>query len=106
VLVTIHNLAVQAIQTKHSSTKLTQSSLVLCSTGNPYGFQGNAASDIVTNAGADLVANHYTTGIAMTTAVAEGLGADTSTGMFNQMAFSIEKVTVTAQSRALKLNTH
>ena len=72
------------------------------STGNPYGFQGNAATDIVTNAGADLVANHYTTGIAMTTSVAEGLGADTSTGMFNQMAFSIEKVTVTAQSRALK----
>jgi len=72
------------------------------SSGNPYGFQGNNATDIVTNAGADLVANHYSTGIAMTTSVAEGLGADTSTGMFNQMAFSIEKVTVTAQSRALK----
>ena len=72
------------------------------SSGNPYGFQGNNATDIVTNTGADLVANHYTTGIAMTTSVAEGLGADTSTGMFNQMAFSIEKVTVTAQSRALK----
>ena len=72
------------------------------SSGNPYGFQGNNATDIVTNTGADLVANHFTTGIAMTTATAEGLGADTSTGMFNQMAFSIEKVTVTAQSRALK----
>jgi hypothetical protein len=72
------------------------------SSGNPYGFQGNNATDIVTNTGADLVANHYSTGIAMTTSVAEGLGADTSTGMFNQMAFSIEKVTVTAQSRALK----
>ena len=72
------------------------------STGNPYGFQGNNATDIRTDTGADLVANHYTTGIAMTTSVAEGLGADTSTGMFNQMAFSIEKVTVTAQSRALK----
>jgi hypothetical protein len=72
------------------------------SSGNPYGFQGNNATDIVTNTGADLVANHFTTGIAMTTSTAEGLGADTSTGMFNQMAFSIEKVTVTAQSRALK----
>ena len=72
------------------------------SSGNPYGFQGNNATDVVTNAGADLVANHYSTGIAMTTSVAEGLGADTSTGLFNQMAFSIEKVTVTAQSRALK----
>ena len=72
------------------------------SSGNPYGFQGNNATDVVTNTGADLVANHFTTGIAMTTSTAEGLGADTSTGMFNQMAFSIEKVTVTAQSRALK----
>ena len=72
------------------------------SSTNLYGFRGNAATDIVTNTGADLVANHFTTGIAMTTSVAEGLGADTTTGMFNQMAFSIEKVTVTAQSRALK----
>jgi hypothetical protein len=72
------------------------------SAANPYGFQGNNATDIVTNAGADLVANHYSTGIAMTTSRAEGLGADTSSGVFNQMAFSIEKVTVTAQSRALK----
>jgi len=72
------------------------------STGNLYGFRGNNATDIRTDTGADLVANHFTTGIAMTTSVAEGLGADTSTGMFNQMAFSIEKVTVTAQSRALK----
>ena len=72
------------------------------SSTNLYGFVGNNATDIVTNTGADLVANHYTTGIAMTTSTAEGLGADTSTGMFGQMAFSIEKVTVTAKSRALK----
>ena len=72
------------------------------SSTNLYGFRGNNATDIRTDTGADLVANHFTTGIAMTTSVAEGLGADTSTGVFNQMAFSIEKVTVTAQSRALK----
>ena len=72
------------------------------SSGNLYGFRGNNATDVVTNAGADLTANSYTTGIGMQTSVAEGLGADTTTGMFNQMAFSIEKVTVTAQSRALK----
>ena len=72
------------------------------SSTNLYGFRGNNATDIRTNTGADLVANAFTTGIGMTTAVAEGLGADTSTGVFNQMAFSIEKVTVTAQSRALK----
>jgi len=72
------------------------------SSGNLYGFRGNNATDIVTNTGADLTANSFTTGIGMPTSRAEGLGADTSTGMFNQMAFSIEKVTVTAQSRALK----
>jgi hypothetical protein len=72
------------------------------SSANPFGFSGNTATDTATNAGADLTANSYTTGTGMRTSVAEGLGADTSTGMFNQMAFSIEKVTVTAQSRALK----
>ncbi len=72
------------------------------SSGNLYGFRGNNTTDVRTNAGADLTANSYTTGIGMPTSRAEGLGADTDTGMFNQMAFSIEKVTVTAQSRALK----
>ena len=46
--------------------------------------------------GADV----YNVGQAMGTAEAEGLGD--GTGAFNQMAFSIEKVTVTAKSRALK----
>jgi hypothetical protein len=36
----------------------------------------------------------------MSTAAAEALGATQETA-FNQMAFSIEKVTVTAKSRAL-----
>jgi len=43
----------------------------------------------------------YNVGEAMTTANAEALG-DGNTNYFNEMAFSIEKVTVTAQSRALK----
>ena len=72
------------------------------SSGNIYGFAGNNATDIVRNAGADLTANSYTTGIAMPTATAETLGAPTGGAAFNEMAFSIEKVTVTAQSRALK----
>jgi len=71
------------------------------STSNPYGFRGNNATDIRTSPVADLTANHYTTGIAMSTSTAEALGADTDSP-FKQMAFSIEKVTVTAQSRALK----
>ena len=47
--------------------------------------------------------NTYNTGSGMTTAQAEILGSNTSgANDFNQMAFSIEKVTVTAKSRALK----
>ena len=42
----------------------------------------------------------YSVGQGMTTAQAEDLG--TSNDAFNEMAFSIEKVTVTAKSRALK----
>ena len=43
----------------------------------------------------------YTTGAGMQTGDAEALGEDGGTA-FNEMAFSIEKVTVTARSRALK----
>ena len=46
-------------------------------------------------------ANAYTSATGMTRAQAEALG-DTSTNSFAQMAFSIEKSTVTAVSRALK----
>jgi hypothetical protein len=73
------------------------------SAGNPYGFAGTTATDTGTNpvTSATLAANSYTTGIGMPTATAEYLGSDGNT-QFGQMAFSIEKVTVTAQSRALK----
>ena len=71
------------------------------SVANPYGFRGTAVTDVATNPVNDLTANAFTTGIARTTATAEFLGSD-SNAIFQQMAFSIEKVTVTAQSRALK----
>jgi len=45
--------------------------------------------------------NTYNTGTGMSTAQAETLGADANVA-FAQMGFSIEKVTVTAKSRALK----
>ena len=45
--------------------------------------------------------NLYSTGSGMTTGDSENLDG-TAPGAFNQMAFSIEKVTVTARSRALK----
>jgi hypothetical protein len=48
-----------------------------------------------------LAGNSFPTGTGMSTAEAEALG-DASTNMFNEMAFNIDKVTVTAKSRALK----
>jgi len=68
---------------------------------NNYGFQGTVSSDTSNNAIANETANAFTTGVGMPTALAEYLGSDNNTA-FQQMAFSIEKVTVTAQSRALK----
>src|SRR5210317_893199 len=49
----------------------------------------------------DSPAGTYTTGTGMATATAEALG-DSSNNAFAEMAFSIEKSTVTARSRALK----
>jgi hypothetical protein len=49
----------------------------------------------------DSPAGTYTTGTGMSTATAEALG-DASANSFAEMAFSIEKSTVTARSRALK----
>jgi hypothetical protein len=52
-----------------------------------------------THAGSNPVDGAYTTGTGVSTAAGEGFG-DTST--LQQMAFSIEKTTVTAKTRALK----
>jgi hypothetical protein len=71
------------------------------SAANPYGFQGTLSSDTSNNAVANLTANAFTTGIGMPTATAEYLGSNAN-AIFQQMGFTIEKVTVTAQSRALK----
>jgi hypothetical protein len=73
------------------------------STTNLYGFQGNLSnSDTNANTVQSFTANNLTTGIGIATANAESLGVDTAVNPFSQMAFTIEKVTVTAQSRALK----
>jgi len=52
-----------------------------------------------THAGSNPVSGAYTTGTGITTATAEDIGSGTS---FGEMAFSIEKTTVTAKTRALK----
>jgi hypothetical protein len=70
---------------------------------NRFGFANNTTGDTITNPVGNgfTTANTFTTGIGMPTATAEFMGSETNTA-FGQMAFSIEKVTVTAQSRALK----
>ena len=68
-------------------------------------FSSVNASNAVTQTGsspADLSAGtEYTRGTGMTTAQAEALG-DAGGNQFQEMAFSIEKIAVTAKSRALK----
>ena len=49
----------------------------------------------------DSPAGNYSSGVGLTTAQAEALG-DAAANAFAEMAFSIDKVTVTAKSRALK----
>jgi len=70
---------------------------------NRFGFANNTTGDTLTNPVGPgfTTANTFTTGIGMSTSRAEFLGSEGNT-QFGQMAFSIEKVTVTAQSRALK----
>ena len=68
---------------------------------NNYGFVGTTATDTSNNVVSNFASNQFTTGIGIQTGSAEFLGAD-GANAFQQMAFSIEKVTVTAQSRALK----
>jgi hypothetical protein len=65
-------------------------------TSNPAGTNPGLLNPVGTAA-----TNTYATGQAMGTTSAEALG-DAAGNQFNEMAFSIEKVTVTAKSRALK----
>jgi hypothetical protein len=62
-------------------------------------FSGDANG--ATHAGSNPVDGTYTTGVAMPTSTAEALGT-TGGEDFGEMAFSIEKTTVTAKTRALK----
>ena len=70
---------------------------------NHLGANGNTMGDIAnTNPVFNLSdRNSYGVGRGMTTAQMEALG-DVSTNQFAEMAFAIDKVTVTAQGRALK----
>tara|TARA_B100001057_G_scaffold167742_1_gene168484 strand:- start:7676 stop:9037 length:1362 start_codon:yes stop_codon:yes gene_type:complete len=70
-------------------------------------FSGVAVTGSGASAELDYSGSDYTSGGPAATAKAEALGDGTVTGMgtgghFNQMSFSIDRVSVTAQSRALK----
>ena len=72
------------------------------SSQNAAGTLANVGTHVGNNPVANTANNNaYTTGIGMSTAQAEALG-DSTGNAFAEMAFSIEKVTVTARSRALK----
>ena len=66
---------------------------------NPPGVTGETSAD--TSGGADNVEDAFGLGSGMTTDAAEALGDGGGTN-FAEMAFSIDKTTVTAKSRALK----
>lgn len=56
-----------------------------------------------TDSNSDTVSDSFAVGTGMATSYAEGLGSGSSgAGAFGEMAFSIEKQTVTAKTRALK----
>jgi len=65
------------------------------------GTQRGTNPAILENNASDAVQAQYSVGQGMATGDSEALG-DGTNGNFNEMAFSIEKVTVTAKSRALK----
>jgi len=66
---------------------------------NPAGTSGESSAD--TSGGADNVEDAFGLGSGLTTDAAEALGDGGGTN-FAEMAFSIDKTTVTAKSRALK----
>jgi hypothetical protein len=93
------NSGVQDNETFYNEVNTAFSTVV----NNQTGF-GNAFTGTIPGASGTTPltsVTQYNTGSGMSTATAEALGVDSGND-FNQMAFSIEKVTVTAKSRALK----
>ena len=78
----------------------TQFSAAVTTYANTFGNAQVGTIPGATNTSPLQYANQYNTGWAMNTANAEALGTDSGTAI-PQMAFSIEKVTVTANTRAL-----
>ena len=68
---------------------------------NAAGANGSATAHVTTDGTNNPFDGTWTTGTGMSTAQAEALG-DASNNAFAEMAFSIDKTSVTAKSRALK----
>lgn len=91
---------------------MTQPTGLIFAMKSRYGTQGGTEalfneadtdfSGTGTHSGSNWTSGTDTTGTAMTTATAEALGSGGANPDFNEMAFSIEKTAVVAQSRALK----
>ena len=87
---------------QEADTDYSSSSFNGATATNKNGTHGGTSDSLPgTDANADGVADPFGVGGGMTTAEGEALG-DSSTNAFGQMAFSIEKATVTAKTRALK----
>lgn len=90
---------IQANETFYNEVNTAFASVV--SGANTLGLKHVGTIPGDTNTSPLTAVNTYNTGSGMSTAQAEALGTDSNTA-FPQMAFSIEKVTVTANTRALK----
>ena len=93
----------QANETFYNEVNTAFSTVTDQYSANAFGQKFTGTIPGATNTTPLVVTNTYNTGAGMQTSTAEALGAlGSNTFDFAQMAFSIEKVTVTAQSRALK----
>ena len=96
-----------AFSGQDSGNDITQGSYVSGSDGGAVGFgttspgAKHGTNPGLLNPSSDSTQDDYAVGQGMQTGDSEALG-DASGNQFNEMAFSIEKVTVTAKSRALK----
>jgi hypothetical protein len=86
-----------AMRSRYTNQSGTEALFAEANTAFPNTAQGQTGSTPV----ASDIANNYTVGTGLTTAQAEALG-DGVGQAFQEMAFSIEKVSVVARSRALK----
>jgi hypothetical protein len=83
------------------NTAFTAGNTLVQYAANTFGQKFVGTIPGATNTSALAATNTYNTGRGMSTSQGESLGVDSAVD-FGQMAFTIEKVTVTAQTRALK----